>query len=429
VRKIGIHTPDNTQPSHDMVAMQSTSRLPTGSQPSDLSHPSVDHAVHELCKRVQRLFDTCKNRSLFVNEELWRRRARACTETAASFVCCTEIELERFGDIGRLLSNLGKVEMIQELAGAGFDGTFAARWTCLSLVTIRGIVKNDLNLIRERAGVAIMTLSHLQTEGDGDPTTGSGDHENALKNSRKIDDCFERANWFCVFGLKMALRSLKGYKSEEQFREALARDHEADISRLERFGSEVVHMEAVDSAITIVARTIRSVTHDLIIHLPGISFDIFEGTEVILPSQLRTSVVTDGRSIAPQMMFLPQRLQHLCSYAPKLRGIIEGRSDLKTMFENLSTIQDDANRQCSTIHGRRIMERQLWRLQDLCHGNGFGFSVELFFLALARLVSGVPHRTLTLPFILVHLKSSHLTGGNTNTPSVHSASSSTLFVT
>ncbi|KAH9036515.1 hypothetical protein EDB85DRAFT_1940432 [Lactarius pseudohatsudake] len=33
------------------------------------------------------------------------------------------------------------------------------------------------------------------------------------------------------------------------------------------------------------------------------------------------------------------------------------------------------------------MERQLWRLQDLRDGGGFGFSVELFFLVLADLLS------------------------------------------
>jgi hypothetical protein len=33
------------------------------------------------------------------------------------------------------------------------------------------------------------------------------------------------------------------------------------------------------------------------------------------------------------------------------------------------------------------MERQLWRLHDL-HQGGFGFTIELFFLALARLLSG-----------------------------------------
>jgi hypothetical protein len=33
------------------------------------------------------------------------------------------------------------------------------------------------------------------------------------------------------------------------------------------------------------------------------------------------------------------------------------------------------------------MERQLWRLQDLRDGGGFGFSVELFFLSLAQLIS------------------------------------------
>ncbi len=33
------------------------------------------------------------------------------------------------------------------------------------------------------------------------------------------------------------------------------------------------------------------------------------------------------------------------------------------------------------------MERQLWRLQDLRDGGGFGFSVELFFNVLADLLS------------------------------------------
>lgn len=382
---IGIRTLDNA--SHDVTAIRSTLRLPTGGQASDHPHTSADLAVHELCRRVQHLFDTCKNRSLFANDDLWRRRARACTETAASFVCCTDIKLELFGDIGRLLSDLGKVEKIQELSAAGSDGSFVTRWTCLSLVAIRGMVNADL--IREHAGEAIATLSRFQfqTEGDGDPTNEGDDNENALKNARKIDGYFETTNWFCVFGLDMALRSLKDDRTEEQVRKALARDYEADISRLERLGSEAVHMTAIDSAISLVDRTIRGVTRNLIIHLPGISFDGFKGTEPIPPSQLFTSAVTEGRSVAPQLIFLPQRLQHLCSYAPKLRDIIEGRSKMQKMSESLSTIQDDAHRRGSIIHERKLMERQLWRLQDLCHGGGFGFSVELFFLALARLFS------------------------------------------
>jgi hypothetical protein len=381
VRAIGIRIPDNT--SHDMIAMQPTPGLPAGCQVSDLPHISTDFALDRLCGRVQHLFDTCKNRSLFENEELWRRRARACTETAASFVCCTEIKLELFGDIGKLLSNLGKLEKTQEFSAAGFDGSFVARWTCLSLVAIRGMMKgDDLNLIRDRAGGAIATLARLTTEGDGDPIHDLDDHEITLKNSREIDDRFETANWFCVFGLDMALRSFEG-KSEEQVRNALARDCEAAISRLERFDSEVAHMVAIDPAISLVDRAIRGITHDLIIHLPGISFDRF-GTESVSPI---ASAVTEGRSIAPQLMFLLQHLRHLCSYAPKLRYILEGRSNLQTMFESLSIIQDDAKRHGSIIRGCRIMERQLWRLHDL-HQGGFGFTVELFFLALARLVSG-----------------------------------------
>jgi len=38
------------------------------------------------------------------------------------------------------------------------------------------------------------------------------------------------------------------------------------------------------------------------------------------------------------------------------------------------------------------MERQLWRLQDLRDGGGFGFLVELFFLALAQLLSTASSR-------------------------------------
>jgi hypothetical protein len=384
VRTIGIRAPDNT--SRDILAMQSIPRLPASSQAPDFPHTSTNLAVHELCKRVQHLFDTCKNRSLFATEDAWCRRARACTETAASFVCFTDIKLESFGNIGRLLSNIGKVEKIQELSAAGSDGSFVARWTCLSLVAIRGMVNDDLT--RERAGAAIAMLSRLQTEGDGNPTNNGDDNENekALKNARKIDGCFETTNWFCVFGLDTALRSLKGDKTEEQVRNALARDHEADISRLERFGSEAlaVLMTAIDSAISLVDRAIRDVTRDLIIYLPGVSFDRFEGTETIPPSQRFASPVSEGRSVAPQFMFLPQRLRHLCSYASTLRNIIEVPSSTQTMFESLSTIQDDVHHRGSIIYGRRLMERQLWRLQDLCHGDGFGFSVELFFLALSR---------------------------------------------
>ena len=385
VRSIGLRTLDN--PSHDVIAMQSAPRQVASSQASDFPHTSAD-PVQELCKRVQHLFDTCKNRNLFATEDLWRRRARACTETAASFVCMADIKLESFGNIGRLLSNLGKVENIQELSAVGFDGSFVARWTCLSLVAIRGMVNDDLT--REHAGAAIASLSRFQTEGDGDPTNNEDDNENenenenALKNARKIDSHFETTTWFCVFGLDAALRLLKRDNTEEQVRKALARDHEADISRLEHFGSDAAHMMAIDSAISLVDRSIRDVTRDLIIYLPSISFDRFEGTEPIPPSQRFASTVTEGRSVAPQFMFLPQRLQHLCSYGPTLRNIIEGRSNTQTMFESLSTIQDDVQRRGLIVYGRRLMELQLWRLQDLRHGEGFGFSVELFFLALSR---------------------------------------------
>jgi hypothetical protein len=41
----------------------------------------------------------------------------------------------------------------------------------------------------------------------------------------------------------------------------------------------------------------------------------------------------------------------------------------------------------SRWRGTELQQRQLWRMQDLRDGSGFGFTVELFFLALQQLLS------------------------------------------
>jgi len=85
--------------------------------------------VRELSRRVAHLLGTCKNRGLFASHELWRRwrkRTRACVETTAPLVCCTDAVLSWFGDIDNPLGDIGSVEKTQESSLAG-DQSFVMR--------------------------------------------------------------------------------------------------------------------------------------------------------------------------------------------------------------------------------------------------------------------------------------------------------------
>ena len=359
----------------------------SGRAPDD-PHANGGLAIYDLCKRVRHLLDTCDNRSLFAKEELWRKRARGCVETVASLAFCAGITLDRFGDLGRLLHELGEVERIRELSVAGSDVSFVTRWTCLSLVVTREVSNHDKR-ITSHARLAINSLSWPRIEDVGEQTNNGDDDENALMNARMIDNYFETAMQLCVGKLRGAFRSRDVGVTEEQIREVLVRDHETDISTLESIAATVGHMEDFDRVVFRVNDWIRSVSPGLIVHLPGLSFDEFEGSELIQPIQFFNLSATEGQAFTPQFVFLGQRLRLLCSYAPKLRDIIDGRGNgvYQEVLESLRTLWDDADRGRSIVHQGHLIERQLWRLQDLRDGSGFGFSVELFFLALAHLSS------------------------------------------
>jgi len=99
--------------------------------------------VRELSRRISHLFETCKNRGSFASDELWRRRTRACVEGAASLVFFADADLEWFGDIGRLLRDIGKVEKTRESSLMGMDQSFVTRWTCLSITATRSMLKHN----------------------------------------------------------------------------------------------------------------------------------------------------------------------------------------------------------------------------------------------------------------------------------------------
>jgi hypothetical protein len=170
-------------------------------------------------------------------------------------------------------------------------------------------------------------------EADDEHIVSGGVNEKALKNARRIDDCFEDARLFCVSGLRRAFkpwegglgRTEAGRTPEELVKNILARDYEVDISTLERITSAADQMVNIDSLISRINRRIRSVSPALIAHLPGVSFDEFEGIQLIQPTQFFDRAEAEGQPFTPQLVFLRQRLRFLCSYAPKLRDIIHGR--------------------------------------------------------------------------------------------------------
>ncbi|KAF8260913.1 hypothetical protein EI94DRAFT_1811086 [Lactarius quietus] len=376
----------------DVTATRLIPRLPSDSlAPID---PYADLAVHDLCKRVRHLVATCDNPSVFTNKELWLKRARGCVETAASLVCCADIEPALLGDLKNIIISLrnavyATVSQAGHFLVPGSDGLFSVRMDCLSFVIINQAMRNH-NTIKLDAHAAIEALSRFGTEDDSGPSNGddNDNNETALRNAQKIDDYFEKARQFCVYRLRGAFRPKAVETTEEQVRELLERDHEDDISMLEHIAPTTDRVVEIDKAISKICDSIFGFANGLMAQVTGAHFDLFE-TELLEPIRFFGS--NDGRpKFSPQLVFLHQRLRLLCSYSSKLRDIIgqKGNDAYKDILENLEILWGESdNRKWSAVHRRHLMERQLWRLQDMRDGGGFGFWVESFLLVATQVLS------------------------------------------
>ena len=375
--------------SHDMMLTQSMSRPPSDGQTPNNPFAHEDLAIRDLCKRIRHLVITCDNLSIFTNKELWLKHARGCTETAASLVFCANIKPELFGDLETLLVPLRQFIVMEasQITAPGSDGLFRVRFHCLSFVVVNRRMANH-NGIKLNAHHAIDRLSRLILEDDGGQTNNGSDDENALRNARRIDDYFENAKEVCVHGLRGAFKPWEVGMTEEQVKEALIRNHEADISLLERIALATDQVANVDRSISSVNDDILDFANCLIGAVGGVCFDKFE-TELIEPIQFFNP--TKQPIFLPQFIFLHQRLRFLCSYSSALRDIIDGRGN-GTYEETLKRLMilwgeaDSPNGRHMDIRQRHVMVRQLWRLQDLRDGGGFGFWVELFFLVVSPLL-------------------------------------------
>jgi hypothetical protein len=363
--------------------------------PSDNQAPNdpfahQDLAIRDLCKRVRHLVITCDNLSIFTNKELWLKRARGCAETAASLVFCVDINPELFGDLERLLNSLCNLiaAKASQITAPGSDGLFRARFHCLSFVVVNQRMANH-DGIKLDARLAIDTLSQVKWEDDIEQTNSGNNDEDALRNARRIDEYFETAREFCVYELRGAFKPSEEGIPEEQVKEALARNHKDDISFLEHIALALDQVANVDRSISRVNGCIVSSANCLITIVRGAYFDTFE-TELLQPNQFFNPAKLPNFS--PQFIFLHQRLRLLTSYSSALRDIIDGRGN-GTYEETLKRLKifwgeaDAPNYRYLGVHRRHLMVRQLWRLQDLRDGGGFGFWVELFFLVVCQLMT------------------------------------------
>jgi hypothetical protein len=350
-----------------------TDRSPAG-VPAPLMHhfPRFQEgtAGDTICRCVRYLFETCKNHSYFANDEERHRRLRACVEAAASLVCCIDFQLDWFGEVSKLVSELGRIEDIKESPTTTSDPSFVIRWTCLSLVSVQQTLSS--NRMRVLAGYAVTGLARFQSE------YGRPD-EAGWRSAQKIEDCLKTA-WKPVEELRQAFEPWTQKRTREQVEEILL-NHELQILELERIKVEAESMEEIDWRISLYQEAMDDATYGLARQLPGVSFDEPRRGESFLISDTFNDV-----PVTPQLIFPGQQVQALARLGLKLREVLDGQvaEGYKKVLESLKSVDRVP---VSLRRPDGLMKRQLWRLQDLRDGGGLGFTVELFFLSLRQLLS------------------------------------------
>lgn len=226
-------------------------------------------------------------------------------------------------------------------------------------------------------------LRMLERTGDHD----TGDEQlDSLTHVPNVIGTFDMA-WRFLIELSVALDPDEEEElTEGQVKEILRR-HESQISELEHIDIEDDSFQNVDEAISDVRRTISRLTHGVMTYsLPGVNRDCFDDTESVHFSQL-LQLFGPGHS-RTQFIFPIQNLKRIFDLATILRNILEGRKGVDAIQETLQDIRGIA---IQSNLWQNPLHRQVWRLQDLQHGGGLGFTVELFFIVLEYLyISSLP---------------------------------------
>ena len=346
---------------------------PVPHPPSSYSHSTSAHAqgedtIRELSARVGHLLETCKNQGLFASNKLWRRRTRACVETTASLVCCVGAELGQFGDMVKLLGDIGSDQTVRESSLVGKEQSFVMRWTCLSLLAIRPILESE-SLLRNDAKLASQQLERKDNTGQE-------------QNSTRLEKIIETYNQALVCLEPFSGLPIWGGNETEEVNEILRR-FDSQISELEQIDIKNAGFQLDDWSISSVQQSIDRITHGIITRqLPGVRSDL-SNTESI--SQF-VELFHDPHALL--FIFPLRNLCRIRTFAKTLRKILDGKKGVDTFQKTIKDLREFVSLSTWSKPDQpdKLLRRQLWRLQDLSAG-GLGFTVELFFLALKQLSS------------------------------------------
>ena len=358
-REVSSATDSSTGSSH------ASSQVSLRSNPP---HPSEGTAVHTVSRCVRYLFETCNNPNYFESEEARRRRMRACVEAAVSLICRIRFQLDWFGEIGGLVSEIGRIEQIGEPTSRS-DPSFIKSWTCLSLMATPQILNN--NQVRVLASLAVGGLQSGVGRAD----------EAAQSNARRIDLYLKMAGEH-LDTLRRAFEPSGQERAREQIEEII-QDHETQISDLERIRIEAGDLEDVDWRVSLLQDAMDEAGHRLMRQLPGVSFCELKRTGPSI-SEVFNFPFVGATFSAPQLIFPGRQVQALTELCLNFREILYGGSSDRenVILESLKIVGKIPT---SRRRPDNLMMRQLWRLQDLRDGSGLGFTLELFFLAFREL--------------------------------------------
>ena len=318
----------------------------------------------KICRNVERLFEMCGDIGSFKGKDDWRMRSRAYTEAMALSVFFMGSDLTKIRNPGKLLHYIGDEEVTLEVSEIRSHQSFAIRWTCLSFVVIRKMLNSPQ--LQAHAEIALKKLIAFH------PECNLGTTETARRNAQSIDEQFAAA-WRLV----ESLRQVPNTPEEEDLpvtRERITeilRQNEAELIPI-RVQVERMQELGMDSSLSEVQQWIDEVTHDLTRKLPGVAFDSY-----YFNPTLEHTLDLLANPVPPQFIYFSNLLRGLCGNYEEWSD--RGDEDTVEALRHINTIP-------RSLSQSRLMERQLWRLDDLCHG-ALGFTLELYFLSIGKILS------------------------------------------
>jgi hypothetical protein len=230
------------------------------------------------------------------------------------------------------------------------------------------------NRLQELAKFALDGIAYSQPDYD----------TKALTAAQRIGGHLKKA-WAPVADLHLAFEPWGQTGTETKIREIL-KSREESISELERIAVEADGVGDVDWRISLLLDAMDGATQKLMRRLPGVFFrELKPGGPIMIKGAFDLPFF-DATPVPPQLIFLGQQIQSLCTLGRRLRDIIDDQNIemREETFKSLESIRDIP----VAVRGlNHLMKRQTWRLMDLHEGDGLGFTIELFFLAVRQLSS------------------------------------------